>query len=320
MRSVFALALAGVFGLVTAVRLSSPLREKALRWAGCWLLSGLVLTPLAGFWYFSRFPDFARQYMTGLLPTAQNTARLGLTCAVIAILLALVFTLIRPQWLRTPIVAIMLLACFGTLATGEYLREFVRKPYVIAGYIYANGIRVADAPNIASTGGMRAHALWISPSTANSIEYGKQVFAVQCGSCHSVNGYRSIRKWVRGWDPRFAAAIVPNLSLTRGTMPVFAGDAQDAAALGEYLATIEPAKITVDPTNPLRVGKQVFETKCAMCHSAGGTFRPLAIAGGEIDAIELMVQSLPDIAPQMPPFTGTDAERHALAVWLNSQK
>ena len=65
MRTVFALALAGVFGLLTATKLASPVREKTIRWAGTWLLAGLVLTPMAGYWYFHYFPEFCPAISTG---------------------------------------------------------------------------------------------------------------------------------------------------------------------------------------------------------------------------------------------------------------
>jgi cytochrome bd-type quinol oxidase subunit 1 len=319
-RTVFAVALAGVFGLFTALDLHSPHRERALRWAGKWLLAGLVLTPLAGLWYYSKVPDFSRQYFGGFIPAAQHTFWLGIACTAIAILLTLVFTLFRPQWLRRPVMTLLLFACFGALASGEFMREFARKPYVINGYIYANDVRVSDIARFANSGGMVINAKWMTVPQRKAVAYGQQVFAMQCGSCHSLDGYRPIRPRVRGWDAEFATGIIPSLQLTRGTMPVFAGDKQDAAALGAYLATLAPMTINVTADNQLQAGREVFDVHCAMCHSVGGKFRPLAIAGADADAIEMMVKQLPDLDPHMPPFSGTDTERHALAIWLSSQK
>ncbi len=55
-----------------------------------------------------------------------------------------------------------------------------------------------------------------------------------------------------------------------------------------------------------------------MCHSVGGQRRPLDLKGTDPDAIVGMVGSLSDMNPDMPSFTGTDAERHALAVYLSN--
>lgn len=320
MRTVFTVALAGVFGLVTALELKNEVKAKVVRWAGIWLITGLVLTPIAGFWYFSKFPAFAKEYFTGMMTTAQHTFRLGITCTFLAILLTAVFALWKPQWMNRAVMTLLLLACFGTLGSGEYLREFSRKPYAINGYIYANDIRVADTEKIAASGGMTAHAKWLTVSSDDSVAYGKQVFAMQCGSCHSVDGYRAIRPKVRGWDAKFAAAIIPSLPLTRGTMPPFAGDATDAAELGGFLSTLAPATISVIPGNGMQAGREVFGRRCALCHTIGGKVRPLGIAGSDAESIEMMVQQLDSISPEMPPFTGTELERRALAQWLSAQK
>ncbi|HWR14214.1 MAG TPA: c-type cytochrome [Terriglobales bacterium] len=314
MRTFFTVALAGVFGLITAMELSSPTREKVIRWAGQWLILGLVLTPIAGFWYFLKFPTFSEDYIAGFLPAAQHTVRLGVTCTLFALLLTIIFAIAKPQWMKRPVMTLLFLACFGTLATGEYLREYVRKPWVINNYIYANDLRAADIQNVAMTGGIAAHARWLRVAPAANATYGQQVFALQCGSCHSVDSYRAIRPKIRGWDAKYAAGIVPNLNLTRGTMPPFAGDATDAAALGMYLASIAP------PAPAQQSGAEIFQARCAQCHTIGGKMRPLAIAGSDVDSIDSILQQLDVMIPQMPPFTGTETERRALAQWLSTQK
>jgi mono/diheme cytochrome c family protein len=318
LRTLFAMALAGVFGLFTATDLDGAVRDKTLRWAGRWLLIGMVLTPLAGIWYAIKLPGFSKQYLAEI-PAAQHTVRMVLTCTAVTAVLALL-AMIRPQWWRRSVMTVALAASFIALAGGEYLREFSRKPFAIAEYIYANDVRVAAVNQIADSGGMLKHAKWLREANGSPVDYGYQVYAVQCSNCHSINGYRALRTRVRGWDAQFAIAIIPNLNLTRGPMPAFAGNKQDAEALGGYLATLAPMTITIQSGNEAESGREVFDVHCAMCHSVRGTMRPLSLAGGDVDAIISMVAMLPDVDPHMPPFTGTDSERHALAVWLNQQK
>ena len=315
MRTFFTVALAGVFGLITAIELRSPAKEKVIRWAGTWLAAGIVLLPVAGYWYFSKFPQFSKDYITGFLPATQHAFRLGLVCAALALLFATVFALLKPQWMRRPIMTLLMIACFGTLATGEYIREFLRKPWVINGYIYANDVRAAEVNPDGPPLGMPARAKWLRVPPQEDVAYGQQVFALQCGSCHSVDGYRAIKPKIVGWDERFAAAIAPNLHLTRGTMPPFAGDPRDAAALGKYLASIAPPATTT-----VSVGHDSFNRRCALCHTIGGAVRPLSIAGSDSESIDAMLQQLDQIVPQMPAFTGTETERRALAEWLSTQK
>ena len=319
-RTFFAIALAGMWGLATAGRLSGPAREKIMRWAGGWLVLGLAALPFAGWWYFGKFPIFARDYIAGLIPAANHTVLGGIIAAAVALVLAIMFAIVKPAWINRVVIAVIVLACFVTLASGEYLRELVRKPYAINGYIYANGIRVAEAPTIAANGGLAGNDKWLMVEPAATVEYGREVFAVQCAACHGVNGYRSVRKRVRGWDERFATAIVPHLDLTRGSMPVFAGNATDATALGKYLATLSSEPLTISGSDEMALGKRVFEMRCALCHTVGGQRRPLDFAGADFDSVDTMVQNLDNLTSDMPPFTGTDAERRALVNWLRAKR
>lgn len=319
MRTFFAIALAGLWGLATASKLQSPTRDRASRWAGSWMVLGLALLPFTAWWYYGKFPAFARDYVAGAIPVAQHVVRFGIVCTILAALLGLLFGIVKPSWRNSAVMALMVLACFGALASGEYLREFVRKPYAISGYIYANGIRVADVSGIAANGGMAANDKWMVVAPGPTVEYGHEVFIAQCSACHSVNGYRGIRSRLRGWDQRYGAAIAPHLSLTCAAMPEFAGDQNDATALGKYLATLvlEPLPSS---GSEMEIGQKVFEERCALCHTIKGARRPLDFGGADFDTVDGMLQQLDSLTPEMPPFTGTEAQRHALANWLRAQK
>jgi len=320
MRTLFAMALAGLWGVVTASKLDGITRARVSRWAGSWLVTGLALLPLTAWWYFGKFPEFARDYVAGLIPSAEHTIHAGIACALAAAALALVFAVLKPTWMNRATSALLVVTCFGALASGEYLREFSRKPYAINGYIYANGIRVSQAPTIAANGGMSTNSQWLLVQPALTVAYGHEVFVAQCSACHSVDGYRSIRKRVHGWNAQFGAAIVPSLFLTHGTMPQFAGDHADAAALGEYLATLAPEPLTINASDEMGTGQRVFQMRCAYCHTVKGNRRPLDFAGADFDSVDSLLQSLDSLNPDMPPFTGTTAERRALANWLRAQK
>ena len=90
----------------------------------------------------------------------------------------------------------------------------------------------------------------------------------------------------------------------------------DRAALGSYLASLAPA--TPSGANEKELGQQVFAMHCAMCHTVGGQRRPLDFKGTDPEAIAGLLGTLSDISPNMPPFTGTDAQGHALAVYLSN--
>jgi mono/diheme cytochrome c family protein len=215
------------------------------------------------------------------------------------------------------VVAVLLVAGFGVMGSGEYLREFSRYPYVINSYIYANDVRVGQMAGIAATGVAKISP-WVEGSADNPQEYGRQLFVIECASCHSVSGYRAMRRFSRGWDAKFGSEILLHLPVVRETMPPFAGDEHDRAALGSYLASLAPA--TPSGANEKELGQQVFAIHCALCHSIGGQRRPLDLKGTDPEAIVGIIGTLGDINPDMPPFTGTDAEGRALAVYLSSPR
>jgi mono/diheme cytochrome c family protein len=316
-RTAMAAGLAGIFGLVTAMWEPSALRERVVRWAGWWLALGIAsLLPLSR-WYFHDFPSYSRAYFNGMYAGVHHALLGAAACAGVALILTLLFALLWPKRMNPVIVALLLAIGITVMGSGEYLREFSRYPYVINGYIYANDVRVGQVAAIAATGVARISP-WVEGNARDPHAYGRELFAMECGSCHSVDGYRAMRKFTRGWDAKFGSEILLHLPVVRETMPPFAGDAQDRAALGSYLASLSPA--APSGANEKELGQQVFAIHCALCHSVGGQRRPLDFKGTDPEAIVGTLGMLGDINPDMPPFTGTDAEGHALAVYLSNPR
>ena len=323
-RTAMAAALAGMFGLLTAMWEPSALRQRVVRWAGWWLALGIAFLLPLGRWYFRDFPAYSRAYFDGTYLGVHHALRGAEASAALALLLTILFALLLPRLMNPAIVVVLLLAGISVMASGEYLREFARYPYVINGYIYANDIRAAQVQAIAANGVAKTSP-WVQASgvEANAADthvnltgYGHELFAMQCGACHAVDGYRGMRKVARGWNTQFASDILLHLPIIRETMPPFAGDEHDRTALGSYLAALAPAALAAP--NEKELGQQVFATHCALCHSLGAKQRPLDFKGTDPDAIVGILGTLGDINPDMPPFSATDAESHALAVYLSN--
>ncbi|HZP24650.1 MAG TPA: c-type cytochrome [Terriglobales bacterium] len=308
-------ALAGMFGLITGVGLTSPIRERVLRYAGIWIMLGTAFLVLPARWYFASLPAESRIYLTDLLPGMQHVIRLGIFAAALSFVLAALFAVAKPVWLRAPVVALILLCGFTVMATGEYTREMARKPFVIGGYIYANDLRLASFPTLTAAG-LANSAKWMDGQSSDQVAEGREMFAIQCGAYHSVNGYRAMAPRVHGWSPEFATDILQHLPLLRGTMPPFAGNERDRAAVGAFLASLSQGGEEQPPNAEL--GHEVFQQRCSMCHTVGGKFRPLTLAGTEIDAIDGLLQQLDSLNSDMPAFHGSERERNALAAFLQS--
>jgi mono/diheme cytochrome c family protein len=77
---------------------------------------------------------------------------------------------------------------------------------------------------------------------------------------------------------------------------------------------------TVTEANKLIAGKYLYELECRYCHTIDGVNSiKTRIKGWDEATIYHRIGSLNSpVTPFMPPFTGTDAERHALAAYLAS--
>jgi mono/diheme cytochrome c family protein len=144
----------------------------------------------------------------------------------------------RPQ--ESGLIVAVTIAFFGLGATGvtEWVREAVRKPYIIYGYMYSNGIRVADADRIATQGILQT-AKWVSvrdPQDADWKRVGFEIFRSECRSCHTVDGYNGIRLMVKGWREDFVDYQLQHLNELKGFMPPFIGTPAERRALARWLA------------------------------------------------------------------------------------
>ncbi len=317
LRTSMSILLAGVFGLLTAGKESREVRERIYRWAGQWMFAGAVLLPAFAWWYFRKFPDFAKAYLAGTIPTAQHPIRMGLLSACMILLLALVCGIWKPKLMRKPVIALLVFFAFSLMASGEYLREFVRKPWVINGFIYANGLRTSNLETFQAEGYAK-EAKFTATDDRSGLAYGRDLFIGQCGSCHTESGYRSMKKRTVGWDATFSKDILGHIQMLRGAMPPFAGNEADRAALGQYLASLNPPVSYTNVRDKFAAGKQSFDARCGHCHTIDGNFRPLnkAFAGNDAEAVKGLFPVLDSMSPNMPPFTGSPEEADLLAAYI----
>ncbi len=156
---------------------------------------------------------------------------------------------IRPPVLVTPaILAIVLLGTF------ERVREFIRKPYAIAGYLYSNGLRVDDYP-LLQRDGILTHATYttvrrVTPD--NQIAAGREVFNLACTRCHTVDGINGIRGTLQRmygdtpWDASALDAYIGVMHEARPFMPPFPGNRDERTALAAYLVQLQHHPETLD--------------------------------------------------------------------------
>jgi mono/diheme cytochrome c family protein len=313
-RTAFCIGLAGVYALLTGVFVKhNASRARLVRYAATWALVGTLLAIPALWWYHSLLPTGSSDLIAGAMPVAFTAARVllwgGLAFAVV-----LLIPVIFPKHIGFGSALVFATAALVLFGASEWIRESVRKPYVIYGYMYGNGMRVADAEQIANDGGILASARWVQHKTAEAnVAVGEDVFRVACRSCHTLDGYRGLRKPLMGLDEDYTYELIGRLPFLRGAMPPFAGNDTERRALAKYLVSKAGSQWS------LISGEEVFSKRCGVCHSKD-RFRPLveSLKGNSHQDLIDLLPTLGDMADGMTPWSGSDEEANMLADFLQS--
>lgn len=260
MRAAVCLAMAAIWGLVSASRLNgdeAALKRQIVRWSAGWLFPAFVLMPLCFVWYLSMIPPERSGLLEqGITTIGQGTFTQVTRAALVSVMtsatvLAIVYFIAyqRPEDFHLGhAVAVLAIALAATGST-EYSREMLRKPYVVADHMYSSGVRKSDVARL-NRDGYLTHSPWLRPEEleatgpAARLERGRLIFLGQCASCHTPTGYRSMKTLLGDRDRKGVDNLLDTLhkhaddSPYRKFMPPLAGTADERVALAEYLSTL----------------------------------------------------------------------------------
>jgi cytochrome bd-type quinol oxidase subunit 1 len=266
LRTCVCISLAGVWALISASRIDGDrqpaLKTGLVKWSVKWLVPSFVAIPFLMIWYLLMVPESQRALLTLGIDTI-NSGTFSTVTRIALIIIVTSATIVGVAYYlayRNPVefnpshaLSILLLALIAT-GSGEYAREMLRKPYVIGRWMFSNGVRVPYVSRI-DTEGYLAHSNWVwkgnQPGSASSYSRGEAIFRGECGSCHTLNGYRPLAKLLAGRDRANIGNFIAMLhdykpdSPYRRFMPPMAGTAQDVADLTDYLnAQVNPPAST----------------------------------------------------------------------------
>jgi len=330
LRLSIAIALAGVYALITASRQpDAALKARLVRWSTAWIVPPFILFPVFVRWYLRHVPSDLWASATGPMPTATRNARFAVFFSVATLVVALL-ALIRPRRLHLAHSLVVVFLALGAMGSFEFVRESIRKPYVIANYLYSNSLYTSPMPGDGGytpdgidQAGVLATAKWLRThelTGTNREAAGREIFRVECQSCHTPNAYRGIKGFLaaRHWDEPKIQAMLGALDLMHnGVMPPFSGTGAERAALAGFLEALHPCEGT---QAHIEDGKTVFQNNCGVCHriqSAGAVFATLRSMAAP--AATQALKDLPGLFPPMPDLKLSEQERTALIRWVDSQ-
>lgn len=262
-RSCAAAGLAGLYALLTASWMAQgELKPRLAQYAAAWVLPMALALPLSLAWYLDAAAG-AGIDVAGALglhdPSAAAVARTlwqgsdsgypVLRLAALAFVaggalltaLAALGVLLRPARFG-PVTMTALMACgLVTFGGAEFVREGLRKPYVIGQFMFVNGVRLPVAIT-STTGRGRAGAINDDAYTVERLNEtgvlaaakfvrvrtdgldagepiplqaarGHAVFRLLCASCHTMDGHLGIRPLVKGRPAAALEGVVAKLAV-----------------------------------------------------------------------------------------------------------
>ena len=263
LRTGIAILMATVFMALVVATASSSARARLARFMGIWLVIGSLISYGAYRWWEAVLPDAAKALFAGDSPTLATlaTTRSFLLWALTVTLVAgILILLAAPRRLaRTVPVLVLMVAAFAFFGGYERLREGIRKPFLIHGYMFSNGLTV-DAIEAINEDGLAAHNGWVANAaeSGDTVELGRAIYQAQCASCHTLDGYQAIRPMLpddtdmmvgpifamyemgEAYTSASAEEPLDIRDLDYPFMPPFVGTDEEIMALAEYLTTLVP--------------------------------------------------------------------------------
>ena len=237
-RTFAALTFAGLFGYVTTVFLKDgDFRTRMMRYCTGWLLLPAIGLIPSAVWYWASVPAETREVTFGMNPATMGYVYVLLAASVLIFVIGLLQARKWPLAVQRAFTFVLIPIGLAWMGGFEYTREIARKPYLIHGFMYSTSIRASEVDALNKTGALPA-AKWTAiheVTRDNRAEAGRELFNLQCLSCHTVGGARDILSRTETLTPLGLVSVLTGQGKMSPYMPEFAGTAAEKWALATYI-------------------------------------------------------------------------------------
>jgi mono/diheme cytochrome c family protein len=223
---------------------SEEFRKKAASYYTMVLIPPLIGMVLTGWWWFRTIPaGFKTHAKPSLLiwVFARDIRwfwvfHIGAGIVVgLLIVAALIRNLAASRVLIIPATLIVLFA----VVEFERVREFIRGPYIVPGYMYASQVMLTEH-ELFQAEGMLPYSYWFNQMAPEpSVEQeGAFLFAQNCGTCHTIGGRNDIRDRFEGRTERGIYVIVGRTEQMVPWMPPFSGTDEERSKMSHFISKL----------------------------------------------------------------------------------
>jgi mono/diheme cytochrome c family protein len=209
---------------------------------------------------------------------------------------------------------IAMLIALGWFGEYEWVRESLRKPYVIYDYMYGNAVELNKVDDYERDG-------YLAHITFKTGDDGADLFRHACRSCHTMTGYKPLKYTFDGTDETFIAGTIMGATAIKANMPPFLGTEEEAQLIASHIyKQVDQRHISeIYNLSGLALGKKVYDIRCGKCHEINGfNDKSESLIGLDEETYADILDMAGDFADEMPEFTGDDMERQALIEYLMS--
>ena len=226
-------------------------------------LAGAIMITVGGLGWYWFLPASAKVILEGV-------ASLNILIALIFALTIITFFLLylgpyrNPGWLSPGFAGALFIFGLAAFSTGEFIREAVRKPYVLYNVVLGNQITPDEVPKFRQQGYLNS-GIWTKAYMSHSypqvfedhaigqaqllelpagdrIDVGKVLFQYHCNDCHAAGpGFSAVSSLLQGRSRDQVRSTIEHLD-AYFFMPPWAGNDAEAELLTDYLMSIAPSR------------------------------------------------------------------------------
>jgi cytochrome bd ubiquinol oxidase subunit I len=226
-------------------------------------LLGAAMITVGGLGWHYFLPESAKASL-------ESAAALTILVALLFALTAVVFALLywgpykNPGWLSPGFAGSLCLFGIAAFSTGEFIREAVRKPFIVYNVVLGNQITPNEVAGLRKAGYLES-GRWTNAYVRSQypqavvdghisgsellklppkdrLALGEVLFQYHCNDCHaSRQGYSAIGPLLRGRPREQLREFVEHLDIVY-FMPPWCGTAEEAELMTDYLMSINPER------------------------------------------------------------------------------